>query len=97
MILTGNKRTTAEEIVRGIYDLDELMSEAIHEGQVCFFCTERVWFPCIWWHGASGDVFLHPQCAVSLSMHFMSDVQTVERETGCEVVTTTRMKTRLAA
>jgi hypothetical protein len=39
----------------------------------CFYCGREMAWPVVHWHGYTGDVFLHPDCAGLLSMHLASD------------------------
>lgn len=63
-----------------IYDEKQLDTEIITVSDICFKCGERIdRLPCIVWHGPvneqSVDIFLHTECAKSLSEHLMSDLK----------------------
>jgi hypothetical protein len=55
------------------------------EDQHCFHCGATVVDPGIMWSGFSDDVFLHPACALELTIRLMRDVHEYEHRTGDRV------------
>jgi hypothetical protein len=41
--------------------------------RVCFYCHKKVLFPRIEWMGNDATIFLHPQCALDLSVRLIRD------------------------
>jgi hypothetical protein len=55
-----------------------------HE-QRCFLCGKATDDPSVMWSGFSTDVFLHPECAVEMSLRVLRDVHELEHRTGCRL------------
>lgn len=46
-------------------------------GAICFFCSEPVAHPAIYWHGSS-RIWMHPRCAFGLAMGLLQDVERMD-------------------
>lgn len=53
----------------------------IPEGTPCFYCHQGLQGTVILWWGSGADIYLHPACAVELSIRLLRDVHEVEQET----------------
>jgi hypothetical protein len=53
--------------------------------QRCFLCGEATADPAVLWSGFSEDVFLHPACAVEMTIRLLRDVHELEHRTGCRL------------
>ncbi len=51
-------------------------------GQTCFYCRGSTTDPGITWMGATGEIFLHPSCAVELVIRLLRDVHELECSSG---------------
>jgi hypothetical protein len=55
------------------------------DDQRCVLCGEATDDPSVMWSGFSADIFLHPECAVEMSLRLGRDVHELERRTGCRL------------
>ncbi len=55
------------------------------EEQVCFFCGMVIRAVAIFWMGAGAELWLHPGCAVELTIRLFRDVHEVELGTSTYV------------
>jgi hypothetical protein len=51
-------------------------------GETCFYCGRALADPAITWHGETGDIWMHPGCAVDLTIRLHSDLHDYQRATG---------------
>jgi hypothetical protein len=52
------------------------------DDQRCFLCGETTADPSVMWSGFSADIFLHPECAVEITLRLGRDVHELEHRTG---------------
>jgi len=55
------------------------------DDQRCFLCGKATADPSVLWSGFSTDIFLHPECAVEMSLRVLRDVHELEHRTGCRL------------
>jgi hypothetical protein len=52
-------------------------------GHPCFYCERRVERePAVTWHGAIGQIWLHPGCAADLSARLLAEVVRWQQQSG---------------
>jgi len=52
-------------------------------GTECFFCEKTIEADPAWmWHGASGEIFMHPACAADLGIRLFADLHRWQRTAG---------------
>ena len=48
-------------------------------GIPCFYCEEVLSDPAVHWHGATGDIYLHPNCLFPFFVRLGRDVHELQR------------------
>lgn len=68
------------------------------EGELCFYCHQRLRAPSVLWIGADGDIYLHPECVVELTIRLFRDLWELECSRGYVTSrTTAELRARLRA
>jgi len=45
----------------------------------CFYCGKKMKYPVVTWMGSTGEINLHPDCVLKLSVRLFRDVHEVQR------------------
>ena len=48
-------------------------------GQDCFLCGDRLSDPAVHWMGATGHIYLHPDCVLDLAVRMSRDVHEIRK------------------
>lgn len=77
------ERQAEEAEAEGKYSIAEMLRafpgghpfmESDELPESCFYCSERLTIPCVYWHGSFG-LGLHRHCAKELAEHLITDAQ----------------------
>lgn len=55
-----------------------MRSDVEAEEAECFYCGKAVGFPALFWMGATGNVYLHPDCLQLLIVRLMRDLHEIQ-------------------